>query len=142
MCRAWSNKSLQGGTLTRYDPEITPNPREWLALDEQERIKLAQAYHRAARVKVPNAKAHAVFHAIIENQIAERLASVVRAMARLMKEGLSRHDALHAISSVLAEHLFELMKTEDESLVKSAQARYDAAVERLTAKEWRQQYGS
>ena len=72
-----------------------PDPSAWLVLDEQERIQLAEAHHRAAHIKLPNVKAHACFHPIVENQIAEGLESVVRAMARLMNEGLSRHEALH-----------------------------------------------
>lgn len=128
--------------MRQYDPELPPNPLEWLALDEQERIQLAEAHHLAARVKLPNTKIHAVFHVIVENQIAEGLESVVRAMERLMTDGLSRHDALHAIGSVLAEHLFEASKTKDKDFANSAQAHYDAAVERLSAKSWRQDYGA
>jgi post-segregation antitoxin (ccd killing protein) len=57
-------------------------------------------------------------------------------MARLTVEGLSRHDALHAIGSVVAQHLYEAMHAKDEDTSATAQARYNAAVERLTAKEW------
>lgn len=127
--------------MKRYDPDVQPEPSEWLALDEQERIRLAEAHHRAARIKLPNVKAHACFHVIVENQIADQLEPVVRAMARLMKDGLSRHDAVHAIGSVVADHVFEVMHAEDENFANTARVRYDAAVERLTAKEWRRQYG-
>ena len=120
--------------MTHYDPEVQPNPVEWLALDEQERIELAEAHHRAARIKLPNAKIHAVFHVIVENQIAEGLEPVSRAMARLANEGLSRHDSLHAIGAVCAEHLFEAIKSNNQDRANTAQARYEAAVERLTAK--------
>jgi L-serine deaminase len=126
--------------VTNYDPENAPDPTAWLALDEQERIHLAEAHHRAARIKLPNVKAHAVFHAIVENQVAERLESVVRAMDRLMNEGLSRHDALHAIGSVVAEHLFEAVEAKTKDDPNSIQIRYNAAVERLSAKEWRSQH--
>lgn len=88
--------------VKHYDPDIAPNPIEWLALDEQERIQLVEGHHRAARVKLPNIKAHACFHAIVENHIADGLEPVARAMARLTNEGLTRHDALHAIASVVA----------------------------------------
>jgi len=89
---------------------------------------------------VPNLKAHACFHAIVENQIAEGVGSVVRAMSRLINEGLSRQDTLHAIGSVLADHLFEATHTTDKKFGDTAQARYDAAVEQLTADEWRHKY--
>ena len=119
--------------MTHYDPEVQPTPAEWLALDEQLRIELVEKHHRAARETLPNVKAHAAFHAIVENQIAEGLESVVRAMARLMKQGLSRHDALHAVGSVVAEHFFEAMNSKDKDFSNTAQARYNAAVERLSA---------
>jgi hypothetical protein len=128
--------------VNTYDPEIAPDPAIWLALDEQERIRLAEAHHRAARVKLPNVEVHAIFHAMVENQIAERLEPVLRAMARLMKEGLSRHDALHAIASIVAEHLFEGMNTDPKDDPDTIRARYNAAVERLTAKDWLRQYGT
>ena len=95
----------------------------------------------AARVKLPNATAHAAFHAIVENQIAEGLEPVVRAMARLIQQGLSRHDALHAVGSAVADHFFEAMNSQDQDFASTAQARYNAAVERLTAQEWKRKYG-
>jgi hypothetical protein len=128
--------------VTRYDPDAAPDPAEWLALDEEERIQLAEAHHRAARINLPNAKVHAVFHSIVENQIAGGLESVVRAMTRLQHEGLSRHDALHAIGAVCAALLFEAMKSKRQDGTDAAQARYDSAVERLTARSWREEYGS
>lgn len=122
-----------------YDPDRAPNPDEWLGLDEQLRFVVVEKHHRAARVKLPNAKAHALFHAFIENQIAMQHPPVVRAMERLAKQGLSRHDCLHAIASVLARHIHELMTTDTGSPSAAVQAQYDAAVERLTANGWRAQ---
>jgi hypothetical protein len=120
------------------NPERTPNAQEWLALDEQERIFLAEKYHRAARSKLPNATLHAVIHAAVKNQIAEGHEAVVRAMARLTCAGLSRHDALHAIGSVLAEHLFDLLHEKSGTMISAAN--YDAAIERLTADSCRRGY--
>lgn len=121
--------------MRKYDPERIPDEVEWLALYEQERIALAEAYHRKARVKLPDIKMHAVIHAVVESQIAEGHEPVVRAMSRLTSTGLSRHEALHAVGSVLAEHLFELFKGGSTST--NPMASYDAAVERLTAESWR-----
>jgi len=103
---------------------------------------MVEAHHRAARIKLPNATIHAVFHAIVENQIAEGLEPVVRAMARLQREGLSRHDAVHAIGSVSAARVFEAMQSKLQDVASTAQSRYNAAVERLSAKSWREEYGS
>ena len=120
--------------MTRYDPEIAPNPTDWLALDEQVRIDTVRAYHRKARNKPANLQAHAVFHVVIENQIAESLEPVVRALARLISDGLSRHDALHAICCVLSDHLVELSKADPQDTPEAANSRYFAAVDHVTAK--------
>ena len=121
--------------MNRYDPEYAPNPEQWLALDEQERIDLAEEHHRIANIKLPNLQAHAALHAIVESQIAQNLESVVRAMTRLTAGGLSRHEAIHAIASVLAEHIYELS---DPAVNKNNSASiYNAAIKRLTARSWR-----
>jgi hypothetical protein len=129
-------------TLPAYDPEIQPNAEAWLELDEQERISLAERFHRRAKIDLPNVKAHAVFHAIVENQFALGVESVVRAIPRLVKQGLSRHDAVHAIASVLADQLYEQANAKTEDTAEVVQARYNSAVERLTAKEWHAKYGA
>ncbi len=120
--------------MNQYDPKLAPNPDEWLELDEQERILLVEQHHRLARDKLPNLTAHAIFHTIVENQIALNLEPVVRAMTRLTKEGLTRHDAVHAIASVVAEHIYDLFNTNDGP--NTSQTHYNAAVERLNAKNW------
>ena len=56
--------------VVEYDLLEAPEPEEWLAIDEPERIRLALDYHRRARVRLPNEKLHAVLHVVIENQIA------------------------------------------------------------------------
>ena len=92
-----------------------------------------------ARVEVPRLTAHAVFHALVENQLAEDYAPVVRAMTRLTSEGLSRHDAVHAIAFVLAGHLNDLFGARADAT--DSLAIYAAAVERLTAASWRSSQG-
>ena len=128
--------------MQSYNPAQTPDPLQWLALGEEERIQLAEKYHRAERIKLPSVRAHAAFHAIVENQIAEGVQEVVRAMERLAKQGLSRHDCIHAVSWVLAQHLYEMATTRIQDTPEVTNARYAAAVERLDAKSWREQAGS
>ena len=105
--------------MRHYDPEVAPRSKDWLSLDERQRLRLAEAHHRATHVKVPSIKAHAAIHLMVENQIAEGVESVVRAIARI-REGLSRHEAIHAVGSVLAEHFFDAMKTSDQDLSNTA----------------------
>lgn len=60
-------------TQTYYDPDVDPDPRAWLALPSRDRVRVVQNYHIAKKLKSK------------------------RALRRLMSEGESRHDALHAI---------------------------------------------
>jgi hypothetical protein len=119
-----------------YDPLVAPDPDEWLALDEQERIDAVMDFHRNARVRLPNAKVHSVAHVIVENQITEGDALPVRrTLERLMGEGLDRHDAIHAIGMVLMEHMSDLMKA--GNVEGDPNLSYYAELERLTAAKWR-----
>jgi Domain of unknown function (DUF1841) len=124
--------------VDRYDPSQPLDPNEWLELDEQERSLLVEEHHRHARIDLPNATLHAIIHVVVENQLAANDEPVVRALARLMKEGLSRHDAVHAIGSVVAEHIFDMQKVKDTP--ETSRTRYYAAVERLTAAKWLDDY--
>lgn len=119
-----------------YDPHQAPNTEEWLALDEAERIGLVQAYHRRARIQLPNQRLHAAIHAIVENQIAvgDEL-PVRRKLAALMREGLDRHQAVHAIGCALGGLIYDLMKGEGAGVY--ADERYYEELSKLTAASWR-----
>jgi len=92
--------------MKQYDPLKAPDPQGWLSLDEQQRISLAQDYHRRARIRLPNETVHAVVHAIVENQIALGDETPVRrTVQRLLSEGRDRHEAIHAVGMILMEHL-------------------------------------
>ena|SRR5712692_7634495 len=121
-----------------YDPGVDPDPAEWLELDESERIALAAKYHRVAGDLVPNLTLHAAFHTTVETQVAlgDEL-PVRRTLVRLMREGLDRHDAIHAIGSVLAETMYEMLR-ETEKVGDDPNPAYFSALDRLTAKAWRQ----
>src|SRR5438105_14686765 len=94
-----------------YNPEGPIDAQKWLNIDESERLYRVQQYHRKKRVRLPNARLHAVIHVVVENQVAMG-AEIPRGsrLSRLMREGLSRHDAIHAIGTILAGHLYALMK--------------------------------
>ena len=98
------------GTTETYDPETAPDATEWLDLEEDERIHRISAYHRQARIKLPNLNIHAAMHAVVENQIAEELQTVRETVVRLKAEGLSRHDAIHAVASALVGRLQDLLR--------------------------------
>jgi len=119
----------------RYDPDRAPDPELWLALDESERIDAVDAYHRRVEERVPDHLLHAAFHTIVETQLAMAMPAVTDALVRLRADGLSRHDAVHAIGSVLAAEMFELMQPDAPPDV-DVNARYEAALRELTAASW------
>jgi hypothetical protein len=124
---------------TYYDPDNPPIPSEWLALGESERIRLAQSYHVSARIKLPNVKAHAAIHAIVENQIATGFGPSCRAVERLQREGLTRHEAIHAIGSVVAEFAYASLHGQSSDSVGATQNRMNRAIESLFASTWNSQ---
>jgi len=122
--------------MDSYDPNRSRAAAQWLQLDEAERIELVSSYHRRKKIHLPNAQLHAVIHVVVENQLALGEQVVVETLARLQREGLSRHDALHAIGSVLATDLYELMQESSEP-TGDTYRRYLERLQKLTAKSWR-----
>ncbi|MET4218599.1 hypothetical protein ABIB00_003817 [Bradyrhizobium sp. LB14.3] len=128
--------------MLEYDPFVEPDPDQWLALDEQEQIDLVVAYHRRAGIRFPREQAHAIFHAIVERQIADTELPVRGTAERLMSEGLDRHEAIHAIGSVLAAHMHDLIhgaeSGSDPDTRSDPNEAYFAELEALTADDWLQ----
>ena len=120
-----------------YDPSKAPDPEEWLELDESDRIDAVIAYHKHAKKPVgENNRLHAVAHVIVENQAAMGDATVVPAtLDRLMREGLDRHDAIHAIGSILVGIFFDAVKNPGKQV--DINAEYGRELAELTAASWR-----
>jgi len=93
-----------------YDALRDTNSTDWLDLDEQERIGLVTDYHRKKLIELPNRLVHAAIHTAVENQLAEGIPEVRDALTRLVGEGLDRHEAIHAIGSVLAESAWTALR--------------------------------
>ena len=120
--------------MKRYDPDKSPDPGDWLASDEARRIDVVSSYHRRAGVRLPSLKGHSTLHVIVENQLAMAEPVVVETLARLQREGLTRHAAVHAIASVLLEHFNWLMQQAEAP--PEPNARYFENLESLTAAGW------
>jgi hypothetical protein len=118
-----------------YDPLVEPDADDWLASGEQQRLDVIELYHRRAGIEVERAAAHAAMHAVVENQIAEGDQwPVRRTLLRLMAEGLDRHEAIHAIASVLAVHINEHLREADSK--RDFVGPYFSELEELTAEGW------
>ena len=76
---------------------------------------------------------HVTIHQTVENQLAAKdLPMVHETLERLMRSGLSRHEAIHAIGSVLCGEIWEILREErpfDEE-------RYERGLQQLYAREW------
>ena len=122
--------------MNTYNPNMAPDPDTWNALEETERLLIVERYHKRKRIRMPNHTAHATFHVIVENQIAmgDEL-NTAHTLDRLMSEGLDRHEALHAVGSVLAEHMHRMMSGESEDFNES---KYSSDLDDLTAEKWKQ----
>jgi hypothetical protein len=124
---------------TKYDPHKTPDSKLWLSVDESERLHLVEEYHRKMKIEIPDMMLHSAIHTTIENQIAMGDELPVRAkLEALMVEGLDRHDAIHAIGSVLAEHLYNLVNEKRTKM--DPHERYFKALASLTAESWMAAY--
>jgi len=118
-----------------YDANEPPDGAAWLAASDGERIDAARAFCDRHEPDLPNGEVHAAIHAVVEAQIAmgDEI-PVAAAQRRLLAEGLSRHDTIHAIGAVLSGHLYHLMKGNRGG--PDANAAYYAALETLTAASW------
>ena len=115
----------------RYDPEAGPDLRAWLELDEGERLEIVLRHHKRAKAKAGNPRLHAAIHVTIENQLAEGHAGARAALERLLKEGLDRHEGLHALGTVLAGHLHRIARNKEFDV-----GQYERELTELTIESW------
>ena len=122
--------------MDKYDPSIKPDSEEWLALDESERNALVADFHEGTDTDLDDdaMALHAIIHVVVENQIAMGVAEVERTIERLIRQGLSRHESIHAVGAVLTEDIYNLLKG---NLQEFSMQRYRRKLEKLTAKRWR-----
>ena len=121
-------------TTFRYDPDVEPPADVWNAIDEGERSMIVADWHEEAGVTVPNMRLHATFHTIVENQIAMgNETPVAQTVRRLVDEGLSRHDALHAVGDAMMKSMMSAMR---DPTTTSAEPAYYQALTKLTAAAW------
>jgi hypothetical protein len=119
----------------QYEANDQPHSATWLELDESERVDAVMDYHRRAKVVPENLKLHAMTHVVVENQVALGEATVPATLNRLMHEGLDRHEAIHAIGSILMSIVFDVSQEPDVG--GDINARYSRELATLTAASWR-----
>jgi hypothetical protein len=133
-----SRRQAERETTMRYEVNEQPHSEVWLELDESERIDAVMDFHRRTRVKLENPEIHAMAHVVVENQVAlGEATSVPGTLERLMHEGLDRHEAIHAIASILMSIVYDIAGEADEG--GDINAKYCRELAKLTAAGWRSQ---
>jgi hypothetical protein len=122
----------------RYDALKAPDPQAWLDLHEQERIDQVIEYHQRHHLPMGGSvQLHGIAHVVVENQIAMGDPPAAReALARLMGEGLDRHDAVHAVGSVVMGIVVDVVH-EKGGDGGDINAKISRELAELTAASWR-----
>ncbi len=121
--------------MQTYNASTTPDPETWLELDEAERLELICDFVEKfeSDIEVEAQRLHAAIHMTVENQLALNVEPTNETYARLRKQGLNRHDAVHAIGAVINEDIYEIMKGNKNSPFEG----YKGRLRKLTAKRWK-----
>ena len=123
--------------ISEYDPDAEPDADAWQKTPEDVRLDLVITYHCRHRVSLPRSPLHAAIHVVVENQLALGELDVVNAIKRLQNEGLDRHEAIHAVGTVLIEHLSDVLHAAGEP-GPDVHKEYFKRLGDLTADDWRQ----
>jgi hypothetical protein len=78
-------------------------------MTEAERLAIVRRYHRSVKHRAGNPQLQAAIQVTVESQLAERHPAATDALNRLTTDGLGRHEALHAIGSVVTAEMFEIV---------------------------------
>ena len=123
--------------MNQYDPSTAPDPDQWLALQEAEQIELVRLFHEQDEeypLPEDQIELHSGVHVAVENQLAMGVEPVPATLARLMRQGLDRHEAIHAIGAVLTAQAWRLQQGKESSWNPGA---YRRRLDKITAKRWR-----
>ena len=118
-----------------YDADQAPAPATWLGAAEEARERAVRAYHAglADQPPVERPGLHAALHVTVENQIAAGdPAETAATLRRLVSAGTTRHEAIHAVASVVLREM---------DAVVNQKRRYDRVrvareLDQLRARDW------
>ena len=122
--------------MDSYDPLNAPEAEEWLGLCESLRLELISAFHAREDSGFPGIRLHCAIHLAVENQLAMKDEHAERALSRLSGGGLDRHEAVHAIGTVIAGHLYRLLKGGKAGDDEGPGGEYYDRLDNLTAEKW------
>lgn len=121
--------------MNTYDPLLDQNKEEWLGVSEFERIDAVREFHEKIDEDFEDdaLSIHCSVHVIVENQLAEGVELIPETVAKLVRQGLNRHEAIHAIGAIISKDLYNIIRGED---VEFSPKKYRQKLEKITAKRW------
>lgn len=121
--------------MNDYNASTPPNPKDWLAMDESQRLDLLYNFVEKHEnlLEEEAQRIHAAIHVIVENQLALNTELTIETYNRLKRQGLDRHEIIHAIGAVIFEDIFEIMNNDIENPFE----KYKLRLKKLTAKRWK-----
>lgn len=121
--------------MDTYNPNKAIDRENWLALDEDLRIELVHYFHSGLDLGMAEdaLQVHSSIHVIVENQLAMGVDFIPETFAKLTRQGLNRHEIIHAIGAIISEDIFDVMKGNIEEF---SPKKYRRKLEKLTAKRW------
>ncbi len=121
--------------INKYNPSESIAADEWLAIDELERSDLVREFHEGldGPPDEDSLPGHVIIHVIVENQIAMDVELVPETIAKLVRQGLDRHEAVHAVGALISVQMFNLSQGKIE---KFCPRKYKRQLTKLTAKRW------
>ena len=99
-----------------YSPNTPPDPEEWLSIDDSEKQVIVEAGLQAIEAGIGEGFTfHCVTHIIVENQVAANDADVPtgQVIDSLMEQGLDRHEAIHAVGSVIMTTMHSMVQKKE-----------------------------
>jgi hypothetical protein len=98
--------------MDKYNPNESVDSKNWLALDEAIRIELVHDFHSELDLElaVEALNLHSTIHVLVENQLAMGVELIPETIAKIIRQGLNRHEAIHDIGAIISEDIFDLLK--------------------------------
>jgi hypothetical protein len=122
--------------MESYDPSIQPNANEWLEATDYVKTALVREFHEQNEEGLDEEALtiHSTVHVIVENQLAMGVELLPETIAKLVRQGLSRHEAIHAIGAIITEDIYNIIRGNKNEF---SPKQYRRKLEKITAKRWK-----
>ena len=121
--------------MNTYNPLFEQDKEEWLGASELDRLVAVREFHERSGEEFEEGAlmVHSSIHVIVENQLAEGVDLIPETVAKLIRQGLNRHEAIHAIGAIISEDIYNIVRGKD---IEFSPKKYRKKLEKITAKRW------